>query len=133
MSEFPLNKRFCFSKQQRLLNSSDFSRVFDNAPLKASHPQFLILAKLGNTSPRLGLVIAKKNVRLAVDRNKVKRLIRESFRHKQHHLPTIDAIVLARRGADNLSSCEMSKILNQLWKRVIKQAQKQTEKTLQED
>lgn len=74
--------------------------------------------------PRLGLVIAKKNVRLAVKRNRLKRLIRESFRHKQHHLPAIDAIVLARRGTENLNNIEITKILNDLWQRVAKRATK---------
>lgn len=125
MSQTEYQLDFSFYKSNRLLTSSDFSYVFDNAPFKASHPNFLILAKPSQTStPRLGLIIAKKNVRLAVKRNRLKRLIRESFRHKQHHLPAIDAIVLARRGTENLNNIEITKILNELWTRVAKRATK---------
>ena len=116
-------KGFSFTKADRLLHSSDFTPVFDDAPFRASHPQFLILSRpnaLGQ--PRLGLVIAKKNVHRAVNRNRLKRLIRESFRGKQHHLPAIDAIVLARRGTENLNNSEIHNILNDLWKRVAKKA-----------
>lgn len=117
-------KNFGFSKNARLLTSSDFSAVFDNAEIKAPHPCFLVLARFNSLNhPRLGLVIAKKNVRLAVDRNRLKRLIRESFRLKQHHLPAIDAIVLARRGSDQISNDQLIKILGKLWTRVAKKAQ----------
>lgn len=118
-------EQFCFDKSRRLLNSSDFSVVFDNPPYKASHAQVLLLAKASNTPKcRLGLVIAKKNIKHAVDRNRLKRLIRESFRLKQHNLPAIDAIVLARRGADKLSNAELFSILDKLWARVAKKATK---------
>ncbi|WP_245792340.1 ribonuclease P protein component [Teredinibacter waterburyi] len=116
-------KGLTFLKSDRLLNSSDFTAVFDDAPLKASHPQFLILAKPNTLGrPRLGLIIAKKNVRKAVYRNRLKRLIRESFRCKQHNLPAIDAIVLARRGTEDIVNQELTKILNGLWIRVAKRA-----------
>lgn len=116
---------FAFGKNRRLLNSSDFSRVFDDAPFRASHPNFLILARPSTTNePRLGLIIAKKNVRLAVRRNRVKRAVRESFRLQQHKLPPIDAIVLARRGADTLSPSDLQQVLDGLWKRVAKKAQR---------
>lgn len=115
---------FSFEKSCRLLTAKDFSGVFSDAPIKASHPQFLILARpnlLGH--PRLGLVVAKKHVRKAHDRNRVKRHSRESFRLQQHNLPSIDAIVLARRGADSVPPAEIIAILNGLWKRIIKRAQ----------
>lgn len=116
---------FGFTKADRLLSSSDFSCVFDDASIKVSHQHFLILAKPNTLHrPRLGLVIAKKNVKLAVKRNRLKRLIRESFRTKQDKLPTIDAIVLARRGTENLSNHALIKILDDLWKRVAKKATK---------
>lgn len=116
-------KGLTFTKSDRLLSSSEFAAVFNGAVFKASHPSFLILAIPNVAShPRLGLVIAKKNVRLAKNRNLVKRLVRESFRLKQHNLPTIDAIVLARRGSDLLSNSEIYQCLDSLWKRVAKKA-----------
>ena len=109
-----------FKRSQRLLKSADFSAVFNDAPFRASSAHFLILSRLNDSNyPRLGLVIAKKHIRLANQRNHLKRQIRESFRHNQHHLPSIDAIVLARKGADSLSNSEIQHTLNGLWKRVI--------------
>ena len=116
-------KGLTFTKSDRLINSSEFAAVFNDAVFKAAHPAFLVLA-IPNTLnyPRLGLVIAKKNIRLAKNRNLLKRHIRESFRLKQHNLPPIDAIVLARRGSDLLSNSEIIQCLDSLWKRVARKA-----------
>ena len=117
-----------FGKSLRLLTSSDFQAVFDDAPFRASHKHFLILARphrSGNSAlPRLGLVIAKKNIRLAVQRNRMKRLIRESFRQQQHSLADIEAVVIARRGMDDLDNLQLLKQLRQQWQRIAKKARK---------
>lgn len=46
---------------------------------------------------RLGLVVAKRNVKLAVARNKLKRLIRESFRRQQVQLNGLDVVVVVKK------------------------------------
>ena len=71
-----------FSKAKRLLTARDYSRVFDGTEARASHKHLLLLARRNINGPghRLGLVIAKKNVRLAVERNRIKRVTREFFR-----------------------------------------------------
>ncbi len=115
--------RLLFTKQQRLLEAKEFSALFADAPIRASHPCFLLLCNFNNTEKaRLGLVIAKKQIKKSHDRNRLKRLIRESFRLQQHKLPLIDAIVLARKGADALSNSEIQVILHGLWKRISKRA-----------
>lgn len=111
----------CFSKKHRLLNSGDFSYVFDKAVLKASHPAFTVLAKPSqSTTARLGLVVPKKQIKLAVRRNRVKRIVRESFRLTHKNLPQIDVIVLARSRADSMSNSELQSTLRGLWKRIKK-------------
>lgn len=122
----PPRPTFSFGKQQRLLKAAEYSAVFGDAPIRASHPNFLILARANCAAQaKLGLVIAKKNVRHAVGRNRIKRAARETFRLQQHNLPAIDAIVLARRGADSIPQDQLSAIFNGLWKRIIKRAKAQ--------
>ncbi|RYY77409.1 MAG: ribonuclease P protein component [Gammaproteobacteria bacterium] len=109
----------------RLLNSSDFQTVFDDAPLRTSHQHFLFLARQNEFNrPRLGLVIAKKNIRLAVDRNRMKRLIRETFRAKQQQLAGIDVIVLARKGMNDVTNIVLIEQLNKQWQGLIRKLQK---------
>lgn len=112
-----------FGKSSRLLNASDFQKVFDNPPFRASHKHFLILARHnGLAHSRVGLVIAKKNIRLAVNRNLIKRLIRESFRASQQNLGGIDAIVLARRGMDALENPFLRQQLDKQWLKLGRKA-----------
>lgn len=46
---------------------------------------------------RLGIVVAKRNVKLAVDRNKLKRFVRESFRQQQQQLSGLDIVVIIKK------------------------------------
>ena len=102
-----------------MLEAVDFQAVFNDAQFRASHKYLLILARSGrnkvNTNARLGLVVAKKHIRLAVERNRIKRLIRESFRLQQQHLKGIDAVVIARRGLDQQSNREIFEAVNEQW------------------
>ena len=117
---------YAFSKSSRLLDSKAFKAVFDDAQLKASRPQILLLSRFNlNGKPRLGLVIAKKNIRQANQRNRVKRVVRESFRLNQHQLPTVDIVVLARRGLDEFDNTQLHRMLEQLWQQLAKKANKQ--------
>ena len=110
---------FSFSRKDRLLDASAFSRVFEGASFKASHKHFLLLAT-ENDLPhhRLGLIIAKKNVKLAVQRNRIKRIAREVFRHAPRGEYGLDVIIMARRGADLLDNQTLSTILRQQWQKL---------------
>ncbi len=62
---------------------------------------------------RLGLAISKKVVAKAHDRNKLKRLIRESFRVRT--LPAVDVIVLARKNVGRANQSDIARRLGQAW------------------
>jgi len=105
-----------FAKKSRLLNAGDYKAVFVNAQYKASCRHFLVLAvNNGSLSARLGLVIAKKNVSLAVQRNRIKRRIRDSFRLNSALLSSLDLVVLARKDADTLSNVQVNETIEALW------------------
>lgn len=114
---------YLFGKSLRLLDADSYKTVFDDAQYKVSSRQVLYLARPNSLShPRLGLVIAKKNVRHATQRNRIKRVIRESFRRKQHLLGCVDTVVLARRGLDNLDNIELNKLFDRLWQQLQQKA-----------
>ena len=112
-----------FGRDRRLLNAADYSRVFDGAEARASHRNLLFLARRGECPHhRLGLVIAKKNVRMAVQRNRIKRIAREIFRQLPDDEITLDVVLLARRGIDQLDNQELSTILRQQWQKLLRHA-----------
>lgn len=114
---------FAFAKPLRLLNAAQYRAVFDSAPVRAAQPQFLILARPNELEhPRLGLVIAKKHVRNATDRNRIKRIARETFRLRQHELFPLDCIVLARGGAGELDNAALTKVFSKLWRKLDQRA-----------
>ena len=69
--------------------------------------------------PRLGLAISRKAARSAVARNRIKRHIRETFRHTQEELGGFDIVAIARPGIASLSDPELNDALHKLWKRLI--------------
>lgn len=119
---------FTFTRAERLLSSSDFKAVFDGASVRVSDRHLLILAIPNkDQESRLGLVIAKKHIKRAVDRNRVKRLIRESFRLSKATLPSVDIVVLARKGMGELDNKELQQLLNNSWLRLKKYAKRSPE------
>lgn len=69
----------------------------------------MLLARRNNLDhPRLGLVIRKKFLRLAVDRNQLKRLARERFRLNQHEIANLDIVLMNRSGCEGKSKAQLS-------------------------
>ena len=113
-----------FSKQVRLLKADEFSRVFKK-PVRSSNRYLTVLAVPNEIQQaRLGLAISKKNAKRAVDRNRIKRLIRESFRLNQQHLPPIDLVVMAKPIAKSADNQQIIHSLQEHWNRLIEQCAK---------
>lgn len=72
-------------------------------------------------SSRLGLIVSKKNVKRAVDRNRFKRLIRESYRNRRNELPPLDIVVMARKGVEELDNKHLALQLAVLWSKLQRQ------------
>lgn len=113
-------KALGFPKSHRLLRPADYGKVFDDVQLKVPHRNFLVLAtpnELGHA--RIGLIFSKKNLKLAVQRNRIKRQVRESFRH-QTDLPGLDLVVLGRQGLASLDNDSIRASVDDLWRRLRK-------------
>jgi ribonuclease P protein component len=109
-----------FPRSVRLLTPADFSRVFKQ-PTRSSDDCFTVFARVNSQNkPRLGLAIAKKNVRRAVDRNLIKRIVRENFRQNQQTLTGIDVVVMARRGIPLSDTKRLGDSLFKHWQRIAR-------------
>jgi ribonuclease P protein component len=84
---------FRFTKQAKIVKTDDFSSVF-NLRKRISQQHLVMRYRVNDMSrPRLGLIVSKKTAKLAVQRNYMRRVLRELFRVNQHHLPSVDLIV----------------------------------------
>lgn len=100
-----------FPKASRLAQSGEFSAVFDAPERKSSDRYFTVLGRcVSCPHARLGLVVAKRQIQRAHERNRVKRLVRESFRKYPHPLAQ-DMVVIARQGAQHADNAEIFRSL----------------------
>ena len=113
-----------FGREKRLLTARAFQAVFSDTRYKVAHPHLLLLARPNQFAhPRLGLVVAKKHIRFAVDRNRVKRVVRDTFRLAQCEISSVDVVFLARKGMEKLSPCEQTELMQNSWLRLCRKLQ----------
>ena len=114
-----------FSTDVRIHCAADYKSVFDGALFKVHQPHFLFLAKYTEQpKSRLGIVVAKKKVRRAHERNRVKRLARESFRLHQQQLDQLDIVVMPKNGIDAIPNAELHQQLQFAWQKLNRLAKK---------
>lgn len=113
-----MKKKLGFSRNHRLVTKAEFKSIFDKSK-KISQKYLLALYKPNQTThARLGLVIGKRTVNSAVKRNRIKRIIRESFRHQRESLKGVDIIIIARQQCDKLSNQKLREGIDQLWEKL---------------
>ncbi len=100
---------------QRLRLPGQFKRVFAR-PVRAGNHQLTVLARPnGLAHARLGLAVPKRHLRRAVDRNRFKRIVRESFRLNQAGLAGLDIVVLARHGSVDFDARNLRAGIDRQW------------------
>lgn len=109
-----------FRSENRLPDTQSFQPCFDAPDFRAGTSHFLILARY-NQRPlhRLGIVVGKRKVRRAVDRGLLKRLIRESFRHRPDQLHGLDVVVLVRRSPGRPDRVALREELEAGWDKLL--------------
>jgi len=108
---------YCFDRQARLPDEAAFSRVFASGRRSRDEYFTVLCSPNGDRRARLGLAIAKKHCRLAVRRNRLKRIVRESFRQHRQALAGLDIVVLNRPASAAAGNRELFDSLAAHWQR----------------
>lgn len=108
-----------FSRKNRLRAKRDFQSVFAK-PFKLSR-KYLVILYRSNQQPdaRLGIVLNKRYLKKAVERNQFRRIIRESFRHAKEDLKGLDILVLIRSECTPLDKKALRTDIDKLWQELI--------------
>jgi ribonuclease P protein component len=108
------------TRKSRLTKPVEFKRVF-NKPAVSSDRWFKVLARAGTADcARLGMAVSRQVDKRAVGRNRIKRVVRESFRH--HFAgggPAVDFVVLPRAESATICNRQLFQSLEKHWARAL--------------
>lgn len=114
-------QRLTLPAQRRLRRKPDFEAVYAHGR-RLGNGFFGVIARPNDQGrPRLGLAVAAKLAGGSVERNRIRRIVRESFRLHQHELPAVDIIVSARPRARGAANRELRAGIDELWRKVVEQ------------
>jgi ribonuclease P protein component len=115
-----------FTTGHRLHKGYQFDAVFKGNQFRISGPEFLLLGiRNGIACNRLGMVVGKKTAGPSVQRSRIKRLIRESFRTFDHQAvihPPLDVVIVTRAGVSKKANHELSMVLASSWFKLFNKA-----------
>lgn len=114
-----------FARRSRLLKPPEFKRVFNQA-YRSGDESFRVLARTNELHHhRLGMAVSKKACPSAVGRNRIKRIVRESFRTQiagQVTDTALDFVVMPTAQAAKQSNDDLGNSLKTHWLRLIDKA-----------
>ena len=105
-----------FPRAARVRARADFDRIFQHGRRIAT-PVLALHWQVVDTGPRLGLAVSRKVDPNAVGRNRIKRALRETFRHHRDQLANGDYVVVARPPAAKCDGAELGRTLLSLLQR----------------
>ncbi len=105
-----------FPPAARVRSGADYKQVFDQAK-RVSHPLLALHWRRAETPARLGLAVSRKVDTRAVVRNRIKRVIRDRFRHVRHQLAGGDYVIVARAAAAKAGNAELGEAFVQVLRR----------------
>lgn len=114
-----LSRRHPFEREHRLRSAADFDGVFKHGT-RASDSFFTVIARPNTLGvARLGIAVSKRNAKRAVDRNRLKRVVRESFRLSPVRKQSVDLVILAKVAATTAPNDKLYKALDRRWLSLI--------------
>jgi ribonuclease P protein component len=107
-----------FPPARRVRKPAEFKRVYATGRRMGNEFFTVNLQPNELGAPRLGMSVAVRTMGNAVRRNRVRRMIRESFRLNQAILPSLDIVIGVRAGARAVEPALLRASLERLWQKL---------------
>lgn len=112
-------RQFRLPRASRLLKAGDFAALRGNSRRLGARHFIAEYSPNSLSTCRLGQAVSRRVSKRAVDRNRIKRLVRESYRLIRTGLPCVDILLIARTSAVQAPSAELRADLDALWKKLM--------------
>lgn len=110
---------FRFTKQAKIVKTDDFSSVF-NLRKRIANKHLVMRYRLNEAgTARLGLIVSKKTSKLAVQRNYMRRVLRELFRLNRHRLPVVDLVIQVQKAFEKPDFFEIKQEFEYLIQKLV--------------
>ena len=111
----PLNDKY-------VLTTPAYNSVFSNPDIKLTEGMFFLIGKKNLSQiPRIGITIKKRDFKLAVERNALKRIIKVSFKGVSHKLPAFDYVIIVK--GNKADKEQIKERLKELWQKCLNAGQ----------
>ncbi len=117
-------KQFGFSSNIKIRKTKDFQQFFKRSH-RLDDSAFRLYYRTNKFEfPRMGVITSKRNIRMATQRNRLKRIARDFFRLRQHDLDCMDIIIMAQKQSDRLDNNRLRECLEKLFAQLIARCKK---------
>ncbi|MGM0635808.1 MAG: ribonuclease P protein component [Bacteroidota bacterium] len=118
-------KAFGLKKNERLTHKKTIARLFEEGKSVKQYPFRLIAVPISEKTNQIAFAVPKRNIKLAVDRNRMKRLMREVYRQEKHILSKnkepFFAIMIVYQGRKSTNFQEVAKKIPLLLHKFVQQ------------
>lgn len=107
-----------FPRSARILIAADFAAI-NRIGRRVGTDHFIAQVRDNPEGiARVGLAVSRRVSKRAVERNRIKRQVRESFRQRRVGFPGFDVMVIARSSAASNDNSHLRSDLERLWRRI---------------
>lgn len=106
------------SRRSRLTRPNQFKQAFANGR-RVHQPPFTLVFRLNTLGhARFGMAIGKRYAKRAVERNRLKRQLREAFRSHCDELPAVDCVFYLNSVSAGHSNAMLRSAIDRLWQKM---------------
>ena len=107
-------------KEIKIVKKQQFDAVFAYKKRMSTDSILIYYRPSDNHCSRLGIITSKKSARLAHDRNRIRRILKEQFRALYGQIPSCDFVVISKKKAAEAQNHELRECFTRLIQKITR-------------